>query len=122
MTDKIAIRILAILCLLICIFTYNLWYYFGKGIYYKGLALHFICTYALCFVSQKIKDSFVSDCALIGLLLAMHNLVDESFFNPTKFEINEIVAAILIICFVLFKRLINGRSARIGRIAEETKG
>jgi hypothetical protein len=95
---------MAVLCIVIAIVGFNLWVFFGKGFFYKALAVHFVCTYTLCYrLSLRFAkiDVFCCKAVLLGVMLSMSNLIDESYFNPKKIEVNEYAAGLcclLVIC------------------------
>ncbi len=96
MSERNINRLLVVLCILIAIVGFNLWPFFGKGFFYKALALHFICTYTTGYrLSRHIgdRDVFAVKGMLIGVALSFSNLLDEVYFDPEKIQSNEYVAA-----------------------------
>ena len=87
-------KILLWLGLIVSIITYSLWpqikEQFGIGIFYTGNALFIllICSYLF----SKNRSSLV--CFLL-FFVAINNLIDELFFDPTKPQFNEIILLIL---------------------------
>ena len=72
----------------------------ATSIYYKGDALsHFLLA---LFIFINFKKSFVP---FVLLGLTINNLADELFFNPTKLQLNELVFAILIFSFGIYRHI-----------------
>lgn len=69
----------------------------GKWWYYAGQAASYVLI--LCATKYPKKQETFD----IVLWLAVSNLVDEMFFNPTIIGINEIAFAITIICYYIYK-------------------
>lgn len=64
------------------------------NLYYTGYAMAFFLFTLFIFVNHK--QYFIS---FIAVGLSFSNLVDELFFDPTKFQLNELVFAILLFIF-----------------------
>jgi hypothetical protein len=83
-----------IIAIAISIITYLLWDLisdFGYDIYYIGNAL-FIFLLAM-YIKRTTEPSFIT---FFLVCLATSNLIDELFFDNTKFGINEIIATIIL--------------------------
>ena len=77
------------LALIVLLVGYNLWEVAWEGFFYQCIAVAFV----LLFWEVYRKGIF----ARIGFWLSISNLVDEIFFDPTLYGINEILFAIIII-------------------------
>jgi hypothetical protein len=82
------------LAIFICLVTYLFWkplYDLGIGVYYIGNAL-FIFLLSV-YIKRTTEKSFIT---FFLVCIALSNLIDELFFDNTKFGINEIVATIIL--------------------------
>lgn len=97
MTDKVLMWVAVILS----IATYQLWPYLPKGYFYRGMAITLLI-FAVVIYKQnsKLLISFFLLCVSIS------NLLDEFFFDPRKFGMNELIFAAIvpIIWYVKSKR------------------
>lgn len=103
---------MAVMCIVIAIIGFNLWPFFGKGFFYRALAVHFIWTYALCYrlaLRMSTVDVFCSKAVLIGVVLSFSNLIDECYFDPKKIEINEYFALFVIVLIMALPRILWAR-------------
>ena len=85
---------IAILSGLIVVIGYNLWLFIDC--FYECVAIGFV----LCFLSLVLKSekgTLENRIYFVWLFLAINNLIDEIFFDPQKFGVNEYVIALLII-------------------------
>lgn len=83
--------------------TYNTWFIFKAhgihGMFYKGTAL--ACLFAYLAFHFPVKYLKLNEkLNSIAILLALSNLLDEIFFDPTAFQWNEYIAATLILIFI----------------------
>ncbi len=86
--------------ILFWVIAYNVWQYTTPDIYYIGTAqLVLVCSW-LIHVSATGIHKVVSR---VFLFLALNNLLDELFFDPTKFDINEFVMFALFFIHTLYK-------------------
>lgn len=95
--NKIA-KILSIVSLSMIVMSYSLWHYISPQIWYISIAFGLLMfTYVL--------NLFYSGCFFFRIMfeLALNNLVDELFFNPTKVEINEYITALIIVIIEMKK-------------------
>lgn len=78
--------------------TYLFWSYLPKGSFYigNGFFIFLLCVYL--FFTDK-----TSSIKFILFSLSLNNLLDELFFDNTKFGINEVLIGIAIIMFALIK-------------------
>lgn len=69
----------------------------GRTCYYSGQALSYVLILlAMLFNRNKYAYEFV-------LLLALSNLIDELFFDPTILGLNEILFAILLLIWTVYR-------------------
>ena len=80
---------------IILLIGYNVWPYAWHGFFYQCLAISFV----LLFWELLDKGLF----ARLGLWFAVNNLVDELFFDPTKFAVNEYIFAITITIYEVWQ-------------------
>lgn len=93
-------RVLVVFCIVLALMGFTFWPFFYKGFFYQMLALHFIFSYVTAYrMARHVgdRDRFAAKGLLIGLLLSFNNLLDEAFFEPTKIQINEIVAGYVLL-------------------------
>jgi hypothetical protein len=87
-------NIILLVSILIGIVTYLFWkplYDLGIGVYYIGNAL-FIFLLAM-YIKRTTEPSFIT---FFLVCITLSNLIDELFFDNTKFGINEIIATIIL--------------------------
>lgn len=91
-------RILLYIATIVSIITYLFWSYLPKGSFYigNGFFIFLLCVYL--FFTDK-----TSSIKFILFSLALNNLLDELFFDNTKFGINEILIGIAVIVFAILK-------------------
>jgi len=84
-------KVLLYLALAISLITYLFWQDLPKGSFYIGnsLFISFLCL----FIFLNFKKCFLT---FVLLGFSLNNLLEELFFNPTKFEINEILVLIIV--------------------------
>lgn len=89
-------KILIIAALIVFIAGYNLWPFVWKGFFYQSMAVGFIIVFVLLREMPSIRRW-----ATMGMWFSFNNLLDEIFFDPTKFGWNEycVASIILIITF-----------------------
>lgn len=105
MSDKTLNRVLSMACIGVAILGFSLWPFFAKGFFYWALAIHFILTYALAYrlaIGFGQRDVFVIKAMLCGVALAFNNLIDESFCDPERIQLNEYVTAGVVVLFIAF--------------------
>lgn len=97
MIDRATIKAAALCMYLI---TYSMWPFLWKGCFYQGLAiaiaLHWISE--LVPLHRLVLQEKISVC---GLLCAVNNLLDELFFDPRAFQVNEYVLLFLLVLIVV---------------------
>lgn len=110
MTDKI-MKIVFVLSTIILIMTYQFWSFIKEHyhvkIYYIGVAIS-LFGYVLTITMLAIKNNYSKKFVILSeyvLILAMNNLLDELFFDPTKFQLNEYIS-VGIITLITFKNLL----------------
>lgn len=74
---------------------YNVWPYAWHGFFYQCIAVSLVLLFW-----ELLRNGLF---ARLGLWFAVNNLVDELFFDPTEFAINEYIFAILITTFELWQ-------------------
>jgi len=86
----------------------NLWLFFGAKTYYIGTALIILCSaYILNDITTIAKRKIIT---LFFLFASFNNLVDELFLDPTKFQLNEYLTAILYLTYLTWKNLKSSRN------------
>jgi hypothetical protein len=95
------IKILLWASLIVSVLVYSLWgpikLHYGIKIFYKGDAfVHLIDKLLLLLLCLQIPSNGIKKLAVTLLGFAVSNLMDELFFDPTKIELNEYIAAIII--------------------------
>lgn len=94
--------------LAILIVGYNLWPRLWTGAYYQSIAIGFFLLFLT--IKRLNKGAGLMDkVATIGLFLSLNNLLDEIFFDPKVFGINEYIVATIIITVTLLR---NGRKRK----------
>lgn len=84
MTDKALMWVAVVLS----IATYQIWPYLPKGYFYKGMAVTLLIFAAVIYrQNSKLLISFFLLC------ISISNLLDELFFDPIKFGLNELIFA-----------------------------
>lgn len=81
----------------VCVATYQLWPYLPKGSFYIGMAVSWLVVafHDLSRTSDKISFDKYS---LLVMIAAMGNALDELFFDPKVFGVNDaVISAIVII-------------------------
>lgn len=80
----------------ITLFLLGYWLYpfLWHGFFYQAMGAGLVILFYSLWRLTKYKI------ALIGLLFAINNILDEIFFEPTKFQWNEIIFALSIIIIV----------------------
>lgn len=90
-------RVILLTGLGVLLIGWSLWPRLWVGAFYHAAAMGFLLLF-ICIRRLSTNDSFMYGWATCGMWLAANNLVDELFFDPAKFGINEyIVSAIIII-------------------------
>lgn len=100
-------RLLAVLCVVVAIIGFNLWPFLGKGFFYKALAMHFTLTYTTAYrLARQVgpPDIVPTKAMLCGVALSFSNLLDEFYFDPTAIQVNEYVAALVVIAIIVLPR------------------
>lgn len=92
--------------LVISVIGYNFWPFAWHGFFYHCNALFIVIVFYLL-QSLKIEEKYFNKIATIGFWFSINNLLDEIFFDPTKFGINEYIFAIIVI-IITFKKKNNG--------------
>jgi hypothetical protein len=79
------------------------------GVIYKGMALGLVFQWgaSLVPVTRTRLNNKINIC---GFVAAINNLLDECFFDPTKFQVNEYVLLLLILLILI-------RSDKVVRVA-----
>lgn len=87
------------LSIIISLLTYLGWepikYYYGFQVFYIGMAL-FIFMLSLYIWKLSSKRSIPE---FVLFALSLNNLMDELFYDPTKFEMNEVVFVFILIIY-----------------------
>jgi len=81
--------------LILLIVGYNVWPYAWHGFFYQCIAAALVLLFW-----ELLKFGLF---ARLGLWFAVNNLIDEVFFDPTKFAVNEYVFAITITIYELWR-------------------
>lgn len=102
------IRALLILSLCLSLLTYNLWPLLPAGSFYKGMAV-FIMLLGII-INNLVSDS-IKIWSSVLLWLSINNVLDEFFFNPKKFGINEYIISIVIVASLTLQYY-NGKRKR----------
>ena len=92
-------RLILYIATVISLITYLFWEYLPKGSFYMGNALFILLLCIYLFLNDKgsvIKFTLLS--------LSLNNFLDETFFDNTEFEINEILTLLTIITFALIRK------------------
>jgi len=77
--------------MIISLATFQLWHYLPKGSFYIGIAIFFMIISTVIFIqNSKLFISFFLLC------IAANNLLDELFFEPTIYGLNEILFTLII--------------------------
>lgn len=90
---------LAILIIIVSILGYNLWPFFDC--FYQCIALTFVLS-AWLLVLMCEKGTSLKRVLYIWLILTISNLLDELFFDPKKFGVNEYLFAAIIIAHQIY--------------------
>ena len=80
----------------------NLWFYTDLPIYYFGTA-QVIFVASLIIYTQPNKTKYQNFISSIFLFISANNLLDELFFNPQAFELNEYISFLAFIIYSLWK-------------------
>lgn len=96
MIDRTTIKLLA---LVLYVVTWSTWPFLWPHAFYHGVGLSiFIHWLSGEFPVYRVKlDGLINVC---GILLAINNMLDEIFFDPKKFQLNEYVLLLIIIITV----------------------
>lgn len=89
--------------LLLLIVTYNLWPRLWPGAFYHGIAASFLLIFIFLRRISK-KEPFLHATATILMWLALNNVLDEIFFDPRTFGINEYIVAAIVI-FITYRKV-----------------
>lgn len=88
--------------ILVWLFTYNAWLFFGKETFEIGQAL------IIFFLSFIIIKEFPNKVTAIMFILATNQLADELFFNPFEISWNEYITVLFTILVSFFgTRILN---------------
>lgn len=92
-------KLICVLLMIISVITYQFWYSlkeeYGIKVFYIGVALIFQgFTFVIWNESKSKAFRYFME---FFTLLCFNNLIDEAFFNPTKFEINEVIIALILL-------------------------
>lgn len=93
--------ILLAAALIVSIVGYNFWLIAWHNFFYQCNAI-FLLLIFLLLKSIKVKEKHFNKIATIGFWLCLNNLIDEIFFDPTKYGWNE-YAIFIIIIFITFR-------------------
>lgn len=104
MIDRAIIKAAA-LCTYIVTFT--VWPLLWKGAFYQGLALAIMMHWVADYLPVK-YPMFHKKIILCGVLCAMNNLLDELFFDPKSYQVNEYVLLFLIALIIIGGKRISG--------------
>ena len=81
----------------ICVITYQVWSYLPKGTFYYGMAISWFVIALHDTLRTADKVSF-EKYSLLVMIAAINNILDELWFNPGIFGINDgVVAGIIIL-------------------------
>ena len=103
-------RILLLSALVVSLLGYNLWLFLWKGFFYQAMALFVLML--LYLIKCISKDYWVNKIAVIGCWMALNNLLDELFFNPTEYGYNDYIILIIVIFVTLKHPKENGQRKR----------
>lgn len=93
---------LLLTALIVSIAGYNLWPFAWHDFFYHCNAVFFVIIFYLL-KTIKVEEKYFNKAATIGLWFSINNLIDEIFFDPTKFGVNEYVFAIMVVFLTLKK-------------------
>lgn len=93
--------ILLITAIVVWVVSFNIWPFAWKGAFYQGNALHLLLLYF--YTWQREKERWNKTVLGIGFWFAVNNILDELFFDPTTFGINEYLYAVLVIIISLIQ-------------------
>jgi lipoprotein signal peptidase len=82
------------------------WEIMGREVYYLSIAS---LTLSLILIIHKNTKGWLKYITSIALFIAINNLIDEIFFDPTKFSWNEIFTIIVYIIHTITKKYTNER-------------
>lgn len=85
---------------------YNFWQFAWHGFFYQCIAITLLLL--AIFIRDLVKDHWLSIGANVGVAMAISNLLDELFFNPLEYNLNEYVFAFVSI-LIIYR---NGRKKR----------
>lgn len=80
----------------------NLWIYTDYPIYYFGIA-QIIFVASLLIYTQPNKTKYQNFISSIFLFISANNLLDELFFDPQAFELNEYISFVAFTIYSLWK-------------------
>jgi hypothetical protein len=94
----------------ICTFVaaYSLWPLLWHGSFYQLLAISIVLWMALI---KDLCPQGLKKFARVGFWISVNNLMDELFFDPTKFAINEYIFAAFIL-LAIFNKNSNAKQTR----------
>jgi hypothetical protein len=87
--------------LIIWVVSYNLWIFFDSSVYYIGTAV-FILGLSLL-IDMSVKEKWKQITSKFFLILAVNNVLDEVFFNPTTFDFNEYITIFLFLIYTAWR-------------------
>jgi branched-subunit amino acid ABC-type transport system permease component len=108
-------RVILFSALAVLIAAYNLWPRLWEGAFYQGIAFGFLLLFLVLRRISK-EERYIRAMATIGAWLAFNNVLDEIFFDPKKFGINEYIAACIVI-FITCRRLWRTKTTKPGRFS-----
>lgn len=95
-------KILLSASIIVWIICNSTWIYFDESVYYIGIAqMIFVASFVIHSQVNSRIDKFITR---FFLFLAFNNIVDELFFDPTAFSINEYLTVLLFIIYNLFRQ------------------
>lgn len=81
----------------------NVWVWLGEAYYFNGMAIGWLLMPLTIYL--YVEERLFKSAALFIMSLAISNLIDELFFDPTKFAWNEYAGAVisLVVTFIDYK-------------------
>ena len=80
----------------VCVITYQVWEYLPKGTFYIGMAVSWLVIALHDWLRTSDYEGF-DKFSLLVLVAAIGNALDEFFFAPGTFGINDAIAATIVI-------------------------
>lgn len=81
---------------IVCVITYQVWGYLPKGTFYIGMAISWLIVSLHDWLRTSDHDGF-DKYSLLVMIAAIGNALDEFFFEPGIFGVNDAISATVII-------------------------